>query len=1236
MKFDLSVTKRNELWSYVSHKLEKFCKNIESIDVAGNPTRMDAQSELISDFNHERDATEALDSVINGLTKYAVHTPHPKYFRMFNPRPNFRSVLADALSASFNPQLAAWSHAPYAVEVEHLLIQEFGMKFGYDSGSIDGVFATGGQEAHITGVQCALNFKYKDFEKLGLRSLYKTPIIYCSKSSHHATIKAAKIAGLGRESVKYIDVNQSQEMIAEDLEKQIIRDIEEGLEPFFVFATMGTTGAGAIDPVNEIADLAVKYDLWVHADAAYGGAVVLTNEYKHLINGIERADSITFDAHKWLSVPMATSMFLTRHTNIMGLAFGISANFMPDDEDEIDRLSSYTHSIQWSRRFIGLKLYLPLLVFGWDGFSETISHQIKMGKLLKSKLLDSNWEILNDSSLPIVCFIDSRFSGNENFAKFVYESFLQTGDAWIINYPYGSKFSLRAGITNYATDEKHLDELVSSLNRKRTEYLDHLKFPEGNKEVEKMVKPKHSTVPKVPDFSLGIKVRLGSLLIFYLVISGKDVQAQSAKDVINATKIDQAILIDGLINEPVWETIAPLEVKQKVPNSGASPTQRTEIRLAYDDQYLYLSGRMYDSEPHKINSNSKKRDDFTENTEWCGLLIDSFNDRENALGFYVTPTGSRLDMALSNDAQGPSAFNLSWNTFWKGASTIDSTGWFAEIQIPFSSLPFEVIDGEVTMGITTWRYLARNDETDIYPTIKISDGSSFRPSLTQKFVFREVETRKPVWFTPYVLLGRINSFQPRTEEEYPSEKKYKTEIGGDVKIAFGSNTSLDLTINTDFAQVEVDDQQVNLTRLNLFFPEKRLFFQERSSLFEFNFGTYDKAFHSRRIGIIDGQQTRIFGGARAYGRYGTFESGFLNMQTGPLADLDSENFTVFRARKRVFNENSTLGMIVTNRTNLGNKYNTLYGLDGTIKYHKSNFVSVRWAQTFNDDQENNLFNLNQTKYFLEFTKRSQDGFTYTVNYGRSGKNYNPGIGFEHRRDFKQLNHTFNYNFFPNKESKISQHGPYFSGGLTWGNSHGQLESRNSSIGYNFLTKLGWTYDIKIQLDQERLFQPLNLPGDLEIQTNNYHFTSAFGSIISNSANRLAYSAGVGFGEFYNGTKTEFRIAPFINITKDFIAEGSYTVNRLLFNDQTTHVQLSQLKLLYTFSTKLTLNSFIQHHSVNQMITGSIRFRYNPKEGTDFFCVVNGDLNQNRMRNDLFLPVSNQTTIFLKYSHTLQF
>lgn len=701
-------------------------------------------------------------------------------------------------------------------------------------------------------------------------------------------------------------------------------------------------------------------------------------------------------------------------------------------------------------------------------------------------------------------------------------------------------------------------------------------------------------------------------------------------------KITDNIEIDGVIDESIWSTIEPLPITQKVPNAGAQPSEKTEIRIAYDKNYIYLSGKLFDSDPSKMNTNSKKRDDFTENTEWCGFLIDTYDDRENALAFFITPNGSRLDMALSNDMVGPNAFNISWNTFWDASAKITEDGWFAEIRIPFSSLPFQVVDGKTVMGITAWRYLARNDETDIFPPRDLSTGSSFRPSLTQRFVFEGIEEKKPFRITPYVLSGgeRTNSFS-EDEQSYLSNEVFKREIGLDAKIGIGSNVIADITVNTDFAQVEVDDQQVNLSRFNLFFPEKRLFFQERASLFDFNFGGFDKVFYSRRIGIVNGRQTRIYGGVRTVAKFGEWEAGFLNMQTASQDDMASENFGVFRVRRRVINDNSNLGIIATNRTDFNGNNNTVYGLDTNIKVFGDNYVSARWAQSY--DTELAESKSENSKYFVQLSKRSQKGMVYSFDYGRTGKNYLPKMGFERRLDYSQLRGNLAYNFFPKETSKVIQYGPFVNSTSIWGNTSNELETRTNQIGFQLLTKKGWNYNVSFNNNQELLLQELRLAGDISLNVGQYNFNSISAFVTSPSAKQISYSASVDIGNFYDGKRTTLSLAPFVNITPDFIVEGNLAYNSLRFSEKNLQkdILLSSIKLLYTVSTKLTISSQLQYNNLSETYAGNFRLRYNPKEGNDFFLVYNGDFNQNRGRLEPFLPTSNFQSIQLKYSYTFQ-
>lgn len=422
------------------------------------------------DFEQTLDPMKSIDQVINGLILYSVHTPHPKYYGLFNPQSNFPSILSDLITAFFNPQLAAWSHSPFANEVESYLIQAFGEKFGFEPARIDGVFAGGGAEANQTAVLCALNHLLPDYASKGLFGLEKRPLIYCSAESHHSIHKAAMTSGMGHDSVSSIPANGRLEMDLELLEQQLKNDIEIGHQPLMIVATAGTTGVGAIDDLEAIGKMAKRFRLWFHVDAAYGGAAVLHPELKHYLSGISEADSITFDAHKWLSVTMGTSLFICSHPEILSKTFRITAEYMPKEAKGMDIVDPFTHSIQWSRRALGIKVYLSLLMFGWKGYEEIIGHQTAMGHSLRKELEASGWSIQNSSPFPVVCFTDPNYKDVANFVPTIIQSVLSSGKSWISSYPIHGVPVFRACITNFETEERHLKELVEELNDARDEY----------------------------------------------------------------------------------------------------------------------------------------------------------------------------------------------------------------------------------------------------------------------------------------------------------------------------------------------------------------------------------------------------------------------------------------------------------------------------------------------------------------------------------------------------------------------------------------------------------------------------------------------------------------------------------------------------------------------------------------------------------------------------------------------
>ncbi len=472
IKFNLTKKERRELYELVINRLDNYYDKTSDYAVAPSLAVIEIRK-LIAEHGFKKDesSADALNYVIDALEKYMIHTAHPRYLGLFNPRVNFAGILADLITAVFNPQLASWSQAPFPVEVESFLIQEFGKKFGFASQKIDGVFATGGAEANLTAVLCALNNKYPDFAKNGVFCIKKRPILYCSDEVHHSIAKAVKIAGLGYQVINHIPVDEKQRMLTAALEDQIQKDLAQGNQPLMIVATAGTTGTGAIDDLTTISKIAKKYQLWFHVDGAYGGAAILNTNLKATLKGIENSDSVILDAHKWLALPMGISLFVTSHKTILDKTFRITAEYMPKEADELPITNLFSHSVQWSRRFIGLKLYLSLLFYGWEGYDQVIEHQRQLGVFLKMQLKAANWQIKNNTPLPIACFIDDTISSNKDFTNFVCNEVIQGGESWMSQYPINGVNTLRLSITNYASSEEDVIALVAQVNQARIKYL---------------------------------------------------------------------------------------------------------------------------------------------------------------------------------------------------------------------------------------------------------------------------------------------------------------------------------------------------------------------------------------------------------------------------------------------------------------------------------------------------------------------------------------------------------------------------------------------------------------------------------------------------------------------------------------------------------------------------------------------------------------------------------------------
>ena len=410
------------------------------------------------DFAKPRAVAEIAADVEDMLRKWQVHVTHPRYLGLFNPSVTPASVLGDTLAAMYNPQLATWRTSPAANEIERHTLAWLGGKFGLPPNT-SASFTSGGAEANLSAVIVALTRAFSEYGDHGLHRLPAPPVLYVSAEAHHSFNKIAHMTGLGREAIRPVATDRDLKMDLAVLARRITEDRRAGFAPFMVVGTAGTTAAGAIDPLPELARLCHAENLWFHVDAAWGGAAILSPTLRRYLAGIEAADSITCDAHKWFSVPMGAGMFFCRHHEAVAEAFRAETSYMPG-KTAGPVADPYTTSVQWSRRFIGLKLFLALAHHGEPGYVEMIERQAYLGDVLRDLLQRAGWRLVNATPLPLVCFTRDGLDTTRFLA-----GLYQRQIAWMSEVRLRGVPVLRACITSYRTSEPDLEWVVREMGR---------------------------------------------------------------------------------------------------------------------------------------------------------------------------------------------------------------------------------------------------------------------------------------------------------------------------------------------------------------------------------------------------------------------------------------------------------------------------------------------------------------------------------------------------------------------------------------------------------------------------------------------------------------------------------------------------------------------------------------------------------------------------------------------------
>lgn len=691
-------------------------------------------------------------------------------------------------------------------------------------------------------------------------------------------------------------------------------------------------------------------------------------------------------------------------------------------------------------------------------------------------------------------------------------------------------------------------------------------------------------------------------------------RAANGQATIRAIKLAQPLKVDGVLDDDVYTREKPFGgLIQVTPRYGEQQTERSDVWITYDDTHIYVSCRCYDSAPPDewiVNELRRDTNGLRQN-DHIGAMFDTFYDRRSGFGFYTNPIGARADYSVVDEG-GP---NTDWNPVWTSKGGRFDGGWTVEMAIPFKSLRYRPGNDQV-WGIQLRRSVRRKNEWGYLtpvPQILAGPQAFNRISAAGTLVGLDLpESGRNIELKPYTV-SRLTTDRLRVPQ-LSNEMEY--EIGGDVKYALTPNLTADLTINTDFAQVEIDEQQVNLTRFSLFFPEKREFFLEGRGIFDFgrggtgvtsNSNTSDTPylFYSRRIGLNGGRIVPIDVGGRLTGKVGPYAIGLMNIQAGreAVSQTDPTNFTVVRLKRDVF-ARSSVGLMATNRSVAANGVgsNQAYGVDGAFSISQDFIVGTYWAKT-----ESQGLNDNDQSWQAR-ADYSTDRYGARAEYLAIGANFRPEVGFTRRTD---INRTFGELRFSPRPSAGNVRKYTFSGsGEYVENGTGGVEARvwTSRFGTEFNSS------DQFQLDFVRSYDFLDVPftpagSPIPIAAGAYTFDAATAQFTFGSQRTVSGSVTVQAGEYYNGTLRSITLGPGpmtsggrVSVSKHLSVEPSFSLTRISLPASTFTTRLARTRIDYGFTPLMFASALLQYNSADRALSTNLRFRWEYAPGSELFLV----------------------------------
>ncbi len=690
------------------------------------------------------------------------------------------------------------------------------------------------------------------------------------------------------------------------------------------------------------------------------------------------------------------------------------------------------------------------------------------------------------------------------------------------------------------------------------------------------------------------------LFIILILLSNHLFAQHSQPDTLKAMPFSGQIKLDGQLNESCWSDASTIEnFTQREQKEGLPSTEKTRVAIVYSTTEMFIGIWCFDSEPDKISAQQMKRDFSWRSDDNIEIMISPFNDNRNGYLFVTNPNGALADVWVGDEGKD---FNKDWNGVWDVAVNKNEQGWFVEMVIPFSTLKF-TRDSTQVWGINFERNIRRKKEqvlwqgwSRLYEIEKISQGGKLSG-------LSNISQGTKIEFKPYALAGT----------ELTQEKPSNTaKIGGEVNFDITPTFKLNFTVNTDFAQVESDRQQINLTRFSLYYPEKRQFFLEGKNYYDLNVGRV-RLFYSRRIGIDQNRVVPIIGGARLFGKLNHTNIGVMSLQTYEEDSIPTTNYSIIRVKQDVFKQ-SSIGLICTQKySNKG--YNRVYGTDFTYSsseiFGNKNLIvggeiALSDTEIFDDNEDLNKNNLTYDVYL----SYPNDVIEYDLGFSSVEKGFKPEMGFTNRTNYQmfytelQFNPRFkNLPFFRNLIFKPIDINYYIN----------EETKETESIFYEwrpfgFVSKSGEYVEFNIQHVYDHPTEDFELIDDIVIPAGEYWDNRFEIQASTFKGRKISADASVNIGEFYTGHRQEYAIITYFNVNKHLNLSFDWQRNYLDLPEESIITDEIGGRIDYAFNPKLNTSLFAQWNNEDENILLNYRINWIPKIGSFFYFIINQEFN----------------------------